>query len=334
MSQRRRLAIVLALNLSMIVLLIVVGLSAHSLGVLAAGGDYVADSTAIGLGLLAVTIRDRVGEHSKAPTVVAGVNAAALLAVAAFVLVAGIRRLIEGTPDIQGLPVLIIIAIATAVMLVGVFVLGTGAGREDLHMRSVLLDTISDAVASTAVAVSGLVIYLTGRFFWLDRALSVVIAVVIAFGAGSLLRDVVRDSAAGLRSTSTTPDEQAWSGSAAEFPVRLRERRQPADFLIERGRDIGGVRVLDRGAGLQQGRPDPCSCRGHRPDPVPCRSEQRRLHGRVGLQHEHRQVPVHPASDLLQSRGDSQQLAHVSSARGRELDRPAGVDDGLLMLEP
>ncbi len=61
MSQRRRLTVVLALNLTMIVSLVLVGLSAHSLGVLAAGGDYVADSTAIGLGILAVTIRDRSG---------------------------------------------------------------------------------------------------------------------------------------------------------------------------------------------------------------------------------------------------------------------------------
>jgi cobalt-zinc-cadmium efflux system protein len=192
MSQRRRLTVVLALNLTMIVALVLVGLSAHSLGVLAAGGDYVADSTAIGLGILAVTIRDRVGEHSKAPTAVAGINAAALLVVSVLVLAAAVRRLIQGTPDINGLPVLVVSAVATAVMLAGVLVLGTGAGREDLHMRSVLLDTVSDAVASAAVAVSGLVIYLTGRFFWLDSALSAAIAVVVGVGAARLLRDVVR----------------------------------------------------------------------------------------------------------------------------------------------
>ena len=192
MSQRRRLTVVLALNLTMIVSLVLVGLSAHSLGVLAAGGDYVADSTAIGLGIPAVTIRDRVGEHSKAPTAVAGINAAALLVVSVLVLAAAVRRLIQGTPDIHGLPVLIVSAVATAVMLTGVLVLGTGAGREDLHMRSVLLDTVSDAVASAAVAVSGLVIYLTGRFFWLDSALSAAIAVVVGVGAARLLRDVVR----------------------------------------------------------------------------------------------------------------------------------------------
>ncbi len=191
MSQRRRLTIVLTLNLAMIVGLVVVGLSARSLGVLAAGGDYVADSTAIGLGILAVAIRDRSGQQSKAPTVVAGLNGGALLVVSVLVFVAGVRRLVDGTPPIHGLPVLVVSAVAAAVMLVGVFVLGTGAGREDLHMRSVLLDTISDAVASAAVAASGLVIYLTGRLYWLDSALSVVISVLIGVGAARLLRDVV-----------------------------------------------------------------------------------------------------------------------------------------------
>ncbi len=104
MSQRRRLTIVLGLNVAMIAALVIVGLAARSLGVLAAGGDYVADSAAIALGLLAVTIRGR-NTESKAPACVAGVNATALLCVSGFVLVAGIRRLVNGTPEVHGLPV-------------------------------------------------------------------------------------------------------------------------------------------------------------------------------------------------------------------------------------
>lgn len=188
-SQRRRLSIVLALNVSMIVGLVVVGLAAHSLGVLAAGGDYVADSAAICLGLLAVTVRDRVGDHSRAPTYVAAVNSLALLVVTVLVVTEAVRRLVHGTHPVQGLPVLIVSAVATAVMLIGVFVLGTDAGEEDLHMRSVLLDTAADGLASAAVAVSGLVIALTGRFYWLDPALAVAIGVVIGYGAIRLLRD-------------------------------------------------------------------------------------------------------------------------------------------------
>jgi cation diffusion facilitator family transporter len=191
-SQRRRLTILLGLNLAMIAGLVTVGLSAHSLGVLAAGGDYVADSTVIGLGIFAVSVRERAGEHTKAPTVVAAVNGAGLLVVSLLVLVEGSRRLIDRTPVVHGLPVLVVSGVATVVMVAGVFVVGGEAGAEDLHMRSVLLDTASDALASAAVAVGGLVILVTGRLFWLDSALSVAIAVVIAVGASRLLRDVVR----------------------------------------------------------------------------------------------------------------------------------------------
>jgi len=189
MSQRRRLTILLALNLTMITALIVVGLAARSLGVLAAGGDYVADSAAILLGIAAVTIRERAGENSRAPTYVAILNYSALLVVTLAVIGAAVRRLALGTPEVHGLPVMIVSVIATGVMVLGIFVLGTGAGEQDLHMRSVLLDTIADALAAAAVAVGGAVIYLTGRFFWLDSVLAAGIGAAVGIGALRLLRD-------------------------------------------------------------------------------------------------------------------------------------------------
>lgn len=193
MSQRRRLAILLALNLTMITSLVIVGLSAHSLGVLAAGGDYVADSAAILLGIAAVTIRERTGAQSKAPTYVAIVNGSALLIVTLLVIGEALRRLVQGTPAVHGLPVLIVSAIASGVMVFGIVILGTDAGKEDLHMRSVLLDTISDALASAAVAVGGAVIYFTGKLYWLDSALAVSIGVLVGVGALRLLRDAATD---------------------------------------------------------------------------------------------------------------------------------------------
>ena len=134
-------------------LVTVFGLTAHSLGVLAAGGDYAADSLAILLGILAVTIRDRAGQHSTAPSIVAAINGTALLVVTLLVVLEAVRRLLHGTPQIHGLPVLVVSAVTTAAMVLGVLVLGREAGQEDLHMRSVLIDTVSDALTSAAVAV-------------------------------------------------------------------------------------------------------------------------------------------------------------------------------------
>lgn len=191
MSQRRRLMLLLSLNIAMIAGLLIVGLRAHSLGVLAAGGDYVADSAAIGLGLIAVTIRDRVGEHSRATTIVAAINATALLIITGIVVIEAIHRFIAGTPTVDGLRVLIVSLIATVVMITGALILGANAGNEDLHMRSVLLDTLSDALTSAAVAATGAVIYLTHGHYWLDPIVAIIIGLIIGYGAARQLRDVL-----------------------------------------------------------------------------------------------------------------------------------------------
>jgi cobalt-zinc-cadmium efflux system protein len=195
-SQRRRLGSVLALNLVMIAGLVVAGLSAHSLGVLAAAGDFAADSVALILGLVAVTIRDRGDGDPRAPratTAVALINGAALLVVSVLVIVEAGRRLLAGSSTVQGLPTLIVSVISTVVMLAGAVILGLGAGSEDLHMRSVLLDTLADGAAAAAVAVAGGVIALTHRFYWLDPALAAIIAVVIGVAAIRLLIDGVAE---------------------------------------------------------------------------------------------------------------------------------------------
>ena len=190
MTQLKRLSLVLVINGVMIAGLLIVGLASHSLGVLAAGGDYVADSVAIVLGIMAIQIAKHPHGHPQATTYVALINCLVLLGVTAFVIVGGVRRLINNTPEIHGLSVLIVSLVAMMSMVVAVLILGSDAGSEDLHMRSVLLDTISDAVAAGGVALSGAVIYFTGRFDWLDSAIAVLIGIVIGVGALKLLRDV------------------------------------------------------------------------------------------------------------------------------------------------
>src|SRR5690349_608228 len=115
----------------------------------------------------------------------------ALLVVAVLIVVEAIRRLTLGVPEVHGLPVLIVSVVTMAVLLVGAWVLGASAADEDLHMRSVLLDTLADAAAAGAVAVAGAVIALTGRFFWLDPVLALGIAVVVTVPASALCRKAV-----------------------------------------------------------------------------------------------------------------------------------------------
>ncbi len=191
MSQQKRLALLLAINVLMISGLVFVGVTAHSLGVLAAGGDFIADSFAIILGLLAVYLRDKHGKH-QAPTYVALINGILLLGITIVVLIQAIHRLLTATPEVHGLPVLIVSSISTLAMVIGVFLLGRGAGNEDLHMRSVFLDTVSDGLSAASVAIVGGIIFFRHGLYWLDSAAAIIISLVIGYGAIHLLVSVYK----------------------------------------------------------------------------------------------------------------------------------------------
>lgn len=190
-SQQSRLSYVLALNIVMIVGLVLTGIVSRLISVLAAGGDFVADSFALGLGILAVHLRDKHG-NIQATTYVALVNGLLLLGVTTGVLVASIQRLVHGSPEIHGLPILIIATVSTIAMFASTLILGGSAGKEDLHMRSVLLDTVSDGLSAAAVAVVGGVIYFAHGLYWLDSAIAILVGLAIGYGAVRLLLDVLK----------------------------------------------------------------------------------------------------------------------------------------------
>jgi len=206
-SRTKRLTIVLGLNLGLVTALVIVGLAAHSLAVLAAGADYLADAGAIGVSLLAIWLagrppsRVRPGGYPSATNVAALVNAGWLLVLNILIAAAAIQRLAAGARRVEGLPVLIVSGIAAAVMLAGALLLGgdpdDGDGEEDLNVKAVLLDTAADAAAAGGVAVSGAVILGAGGWYWLDPGVALVIAVIVGYHAQKLVRKVV----AALRSS-------------------------------------------------------------------------------------------------------------------------------------
>lgn len=193
-SQRRRLLTVLGLNVALIAALVVVGIAAHSVGVLAAAGDTVGDCLGLALGLGAVTLRDRDPQHPRAgrPIAIAAlVNAALLIAVTGAVVGESAQRLADGSPEVEGLPVVIVSVVTLGVMLAGAVVLGRSAADEDLHMRSVLLDAVADAAAAAGVAIAGTIILLAHGLYWLDPIVALAISAVILVAAIRLLRQAV-----------------------------------------------------------------------------------------------------------------------------------------------
>jgi cobalt-zinc-cadmium efflux system protein len=202
-TRTTRLTVVLLLNLALVAGLVAAGISAHSVGVLAAGGDYFADAAAIGISLLAIGLarrpptRRRPGGYPRATAYAALVNVSLLLAVVAAVAAGAIVRLVTGPGHVRGLPVLVASGIAALVMLGGGLILRGDAGDpadsegDRANVRAVLLDTLADSAAAAGVAVTGAIILANPALAWLDPTVALVIAAVIGYQALVLIRQVV-----------------------------------------------------------------------------------------------------------------------------------------------
>jgi len=207
-ARQNRLSVVLLLNALLTAALVVIGLRAHSLALLAAGSDYLGDVLTIAGSLFAIGLSQRPCTprhphgHPYATNIAALINTGWLL-LSVTVLVGAFRRLTAPAIAVSGLPVLIASAVAAVAMLVGALILGGNPGGEDhasadgetsagedLNVKAVLLDTAAEAVAAAGVAVSGVIIYITGRFVWLDPTLAAIIAVVIGYQASRLIHQV------------------------------------------------------------------------------------------------------------------------------------------------
>jgi cobalt-zinc-cadmium efflux system protein len=202
-TQDRRLGLVLAINLAMVVSLLLVGLLAHSLGVLASGADYLGDALGTGLSLVALRLSRQRHRHRRATSHAALANSSFLLLVTLAVVVEAIRRLSTGAPSIHGVPVVVVSVVAAIAMIACALILGDVEG--DLNMESVMLDTVADAAAAIGVAVSGAVILLTHGLYWLDSLVALVIAVVVGYHAFRLMRRVLVDLREKRPATGRTP---------------------------------------------------------------------------------------------------------------------------------
>jgi cobalt-zinc-cadmium efflux system protein len=201
-SRTERLWVVLVANLALVGALIAVGIAAHSLGVWAEGADYLADAAAIGVSILAIHLARRPPTprrphgYPRATRYAARINAGWLLVLSVLIIASAIGRLAGGMHRVHGLPVLIVSAIAAGVMLAGALLLGGDIDDddqeegEDLNLRAVLLDTAADAAAAAGVAAAGAVIYTSHGLYWLDPAVALTIAAVVAYHATRLLLQI------------------------------------------------------------------------------------------------------------------------------------------------
>jgi cobalt-zinc-cadmium efflux system protein len=193
-TRTKRLWLVFIINAVMMVALAVVGFATNSLGVLAAAGEYIADAAAIGLTLFSLNLakrqateRQSFGYH-RATVLAALANTTLVLFVCGNVVVSAVRRLSDGGVEVDGAPAFIVSIVAMLSMGAAATLL---LGDDDLSVRSVLLDTAGDALASGAVALSSGIIWLTdGKYTWLDPIVALAVVVFIGWHAVRLLREL------------------------------------------------------------------------------------------------------------------------------------------------
>jgi len=190
-DSRGRLAVVLAITTTILAVEVVGALISGSLALLADAGHMLTDAAGLLIALIAATMAARPATtkrtwgYQRAEVLAATLQAAVLLAVGVFVLVEGVRRLLE-PPEVASGVMLVFGVVGLVGNLVSLLVLLRGT--RNLNTRAALLEVANDALASVAVLVAAAVIALTG---WAraDAVVSILIGVLILPRTLRLLRE-------------------------------------------------------------------------------------------------------------------------------------------------
>ena len=189
------------LNLAFVLIEAVVGLAIHSLSLLSDAGHNLADVASLALSLIAFRLlKVRPTEkytygYKKTTILVALLNAAVLLLSLGAIGYEAIHRLMQPEP----LPGKTISIVAAAGILVNALtaLLFLRNKENDLNIKSAFLHLLSDAIVSAGLVIGGIVIYYT-HLYWIDAALSLIVAIVILFSTWQLLKDSLRLSLDGV----------------------------------------------------------------------------------------------------------------------------------------
>jgi cobalt-zinc-cadmium efflux system protein len=183
-----------ALNLGLVAIQVIYGLSANSVALLADAGHNFGD----GLGLMLAWGAHALGRSPPTERYTYGYRSASILsalcnamilliATGAIVWEAILRFADPG--EVAGTTVMIVAAVAIVVNGLSAWLLMAGQ-KGDLNIRGAFAHLAADAGVSAGVVVAGGAILLTG-WTWIDPAVSLLISAVIVWGTWGLLREAV-----------------------------------------------------------------------------------------------------------------------------------------------
>ena len=191
---RRGLTITLGLVCLYMVAEVVGGVLANSLALLADAGHMLSDAAALGLALFAIHMAgkpatsERTFGYYRAEILAALVNGAALVVISVFILLEAWERFQSPQP-VEARLLLVVAAGGLVINALGLWILGRHRDRS-LNLRGAWLHVLTDALGSVQAIVAGFLILRFG-WLWADPLASVLIALLVAYSAWSLLRDAV-----------------------------------------------------------------------------------------------------------------------------------------------
>jgi cobalt-zinc-cadmium efflux system protein len=183
------------LNSAFVVLEVVAGLWSHSLSLLTDAGHNLSDVAGLALALLAFKLT-KVSSNSeytygykRSTIIVSFFNALVLFIAVGFIGYEAVMRFIH--PEVIAGGTMAWVAFAGIGINAVTAWLFVKDKDKDLNVKGAYLHMAVDAIVSFGVVVSGLIIYFT-HLYWIDSAVSLIVAIVILRGTWSLLSDSLR----------------------------------------------------------------------------------------------------------------------------------------------
>lgn len=193
-GHQRALVLVLVLTVTYLVAEVIGGVLSGSLALIADAGHMALDVAAVMLGLFASwiaslppTLKKTYGYY-RAEILAALTNAITLVLVSFWIFYEAWQRF-GAPPEVRGGVMAVIAAGGLVVNVLGLLLLH-GSKEHGLNMRGVWLHMLTDALGSVAALVGGFLI-LEFQWYWVDPLISIILGVLILFGAWKLLVECV-----------------------------------------------------------------------------------------------------------------------------------------------
>ncbi|HEY4326988.1 MAG TPA: cation diffusion facilitator family transporter [Mucilaginibacter sp.] len=183
------------LNSAFVIIEVIAGLATHSLSLLTDAGHNLSDVAGLALALLAFKLTNvnptnkYTYGYKRSTIIVSFFNALILFVAVGFIGYEAIMRFIK-QEEVNGGTMAWVALIGIGINAFTAWLFVKDKDR-DLNVKGAYLHMAVDAVVSLGVVISGIIIYFT-KIYWIDSAVSLIIALVILKGTWSLLGDSLR----------------------------------------------------------------------------------------------------------------------------------------------